>query len=162
MRRAGRAQASGRRSGETLFPERRPGFQGVEHEFAGCKSLLAVQTGSHHQSDVVIWQQRADAGNDQCRCQLPVRFRSCRDSAPASVLRCCRLREVARAISCSEVGTSTIQPFALGGVANATFIFCMPVSTVACGTGREKVISHPLDCRTRPCNLVELMPRVLE
>ena len=70
--------------------------------------------------------------------------------------------EVFRAVSFDEVGTSTIQSRALGGVANATFIFCLPGSTGACRTGWEKNISHQLDYRTRQCNLVELMPGVLE
>ena len=70
--------------------------------------------------------------------------------------------EVFRAISYEEINTSTIQSRAVGGVANATFIFCLPGSTGACRTGWGKIISHQLDYRTRPCNLVELMPRVLE
>ena len=70
--------------------------------------------------------------------------------------------EVFRAVSYEEIGTSTIQSRALAGVANATFIFCLPGSTGACRTGWGKIISHQLDYRTRPCNLVELMPRVLE
>jgi molybdenum cofactor biosynthesis protein B len=70
--------------------------------------------------------------------------------------------EVFRAISYEEINTSTIQSRALAGVANATFIFCLPGSTGACRTGWGKLISHQLDYRTRPCNLVELMPRVLD
>lgn len=70
--------------------------------------------------------------------------------------------EVFRTVSYEEIGTSTIQSRALAGVANATFIFCLPGSTGACRTGWEKIISQQLDYRTRPCNLVELMPRVLE
>lgn len=70
--------------------------------------------------------------------------------------------EVFRAVSYEEIGTSTIQSRALCGVANATFVFCLPGSTGACRTGWEKIISQQLDYRTRPCNLVELMPRVLE
>ena len=70
--------------------------------------------------------------------------------------------EVFRTVSHEEIGTSTIQSRALAGVANATFIFCLPGSTGACRTGWEKIISQQLDYRTRPCNLVELMPRVLE
>ncbi len=70
--------------------------------------------------------------------------------------------EMFRAISYEEIGTSTIQSRALAGVANATFIFCLPGSTGACRTGWESLIRHQLDYRTRPCNLVELMPRVLE
>jgi len=69
--------------------------------------------------------------------------------------------EVFRAVSYEEIGTSTIASRALSGVANATFVFCLPGSTGACRTGWGKIISHQLDYRTRPCNLVELMPRVL-
>jgi molybdenum cofactor biosynthesis protein B len=70
--------------------------------------------------------------------------------------------EVFRAVSFEEINTSTIQSRAVAGVANATFIFCLPGSTGACRTGWGRLISHQLDYRTRPCNLVELMPRVLE
>ena len=70
--------------------------------------------------------------------------------------------EIFRAVSYEEINTSTIQSRAVAGVANATFIFCLPGSTGACCTGWGKIISHQLDYRTRPCNLVELMPRVLE
>jgi molybdenum cofactor biosynthesis protein B len=70
--------------------------------------------------------------------------------------------ELFRAVSYEEINTSTIQSRAVAGVANATFIFCLPGSTGACRTGWGKLISHQLDYRTRPCNLVELMPRILE
>jgi molybdenum cofactor biosynthesis protein B len=70
--------------------------------------------------------------------------------------------EVFRAVSYEEIGTSTIASRAVSGVANATFVFCLPGSTGACRTAWGKIISHQLDFRTRPCNLVELMPRVLE
>jgi molybdenum cofactor biosynthesis protein B len=70
--------------------------------------------------------------------------------------------EMFRSVSWEEINTSTIQSRAVAGVANATFIFCLPGSTGACRTGWGKLISHQLDYRTRPCNLVELMPRVLE
>ena len=70
--------------------------------------------------------------------------------------------ELFRAVSYEEINTSTMQSRAVGGVANATFVFCLPGSTGACRTGWGKIISHQLDYRTRPCNLVELMPRVLE
>ncbi len=70
--------------------------------------------------------------------------------------------ELFRVVSYEEINTSTMQSRALAGVANATFIFCLPGSTGACRTGWGKLISHQLDYRTRPCNLVELMPRVLE
>ena len=70
--------------------------------------------------------------------------------------------EMFRVISYDIIGTSTLQSRTIAGVANGTFIFCLPGSSGACKDGWSKLISHQLDYRTRPCNLVELMPRVLE
>jgi molybdenum cofactor biosynthesis protein B len=70
--------------------------------------------------------------------------------------------EMFRNLSYEEIKTSTLQSRAVAGVANATFIFCLPGSTGACQTGWDKLIQQQLDYRTRPCNLVELMPRLLE
>lgn len=70
--------------------------------------------------------------------------------------------EVFRALSFDEIGASTIQSRAVAGVANGTYIFCLPGSSGACRTGWDKLIAPQLDYRTRPCNLVELMPRLLE
>ena len=70
--------------------------------------------------------------------------------------------EVFRAVSYEEINTSTIQSRAVAGVANGTFIFCLPGSSGACRTGWGKLIQQQLDYRVRPCNLVELMPRLLE
>lgn len=70
--------------------------------------------------------------------------------------------ELFRSISYQQIKTSTIQSRAIAGVANGTYIFCLPGSTGACATAWDELISHQLDYRTRPCNLVELMPRLLE
>jgi molybdenum cofactor biosynthesis protein B len=70
--------------------------------------------------------------------------------------------EVFRTISYDEIKTSTVQSRALAGVANGTYLFCLPGSSGACRTAWDKIISDQLDYRTRPCNLVELMPRLLE
>ncbi|PIE38763.1 MAG: molybdenum cofactor biosynthesis protein B [Gammaproteobacteria bacterium] len=70
--------------------------------------------------------------------------------------------ETFRAISYAEIGTSTLQSRALAGVANATYLFVLPGSSGACRTAWEKLIVHQLDSRTRPCNLVMLMPRLNE
>ena len=65
-------------------------------------------------------------------------------------------------VSYESVGLSTLQSRACGGVAKGTFIFCLPGSNGACKDGWDKVISHQLDSRHKPCNLVELMPRLME
>ena len=70
--------------------------------------------------------------------------------------------EIFRAISYEQIGTSTIQSRAIAGVINGTYIFCLPGSSGACATAWDELISKQLDYRTRPCNLVELMPRLLE
>jgi molybdenum cofactor biosynthesis protein B len=70
--------------------------------------------------------------------------------------------EMFRMISYEEIKTSTLQSRALAGVANATYVFCLPGSSGACRTAWDRLIVEQLDYRTRPCNLVELMPRLLE
>lgn len=70
--------------------------------------------------------------------------------------------EVFRALSYQEIGTSTVQSRAIAGVANGTYLFCLPGSSSACRTAWDRLIQDQLDYRTRPCNLVELMPRLRE
>ena len=70
--------------------------------------------------------------------------------------------EIFRTISYEEIGPSSLQSRCLAGVANATYIFCLPGSSNACATGWDKLIAPQLDFRTRPCNLAELMPRLKE
>lgn len=68
--------------------------------------------------------------------------------------------EVFRAVSLQEIGTSTIQSRAIGGIANGTLIFCLPGSTGACRTAWEQILKFQLDINNRPCNFVEIMPRL--
>ena len=70
--------------------------------------------------------------------------------------------ELFRMISYEQIGASSIQSRAMAGVSNGTYVFCLPGSTNACTTAWDKLIGPQLDYRTRPCNLVELMPRLLE
>ena len=70
--------------------------------------------------------------------------------------------EMFRVLSFEEIGTSTLQSRAFAGLANATFLFCLPGSTSACRTAWEKLIRAQLDSRTRPCNLANLRPRLRE
>lgn len=69
--------------------------------------------------------------------------------------------EIFRMISYQEIKTSTIQSRTLAGVANGTYIFCLPGSTGACQTGWS-IIKDQLDSRNRPCNLAQLIPRLRE
>jgi molybdenum cofactor biosynthesis protein B len=70
--------------------------------------------------------------------------------------------EMFRSISYADIRTSTLQSRALAGVANGTYVFCVPGSSGACATAWDTLIAAQLDLRTRPCNLVELMPRLRE
>ena len=70
--------------------------------------------------------------------------------------------EMFRMLSWEDIATSTLQSRCIAGVANATYVFCLPGSAGACALGWDRLICHQLDYRTRPCNLVELMPRLLE
>ncbi len=70
--------------------------------------------------------------------------------------------EIFRAISFDEIGTSALQSRAVAGVANRTFVFVVPGSSGACRTAFDRIIRDQLDYRTRPCNLVELRPRLDE
>ena len=81
--------------------------------------------------------------------------------APLLDKRIAGFGEMFRVLSYQTIGTSTLQSRALAGVANATYVFCLPGSSGACAEAWDQLISKQLDYRTRPCNLVELMPRLL-
>jgi len=70
--------------------------------------------------------------------------------------------ELFRTVSFEEIGTSTVQSRAVGGLANGTFIFCLPGSSGACRTAWDQILQPQLDHRTRPCNFAQLIPRLLE
>ena len=70
--------------------------------------------------------------------------------------------ELFRMLSYQKIGTSTIQSRAIGGVAGGTYLFALPGSTGACKDAWDDILVWQLDSRHRPCNLVELMPRLRE
>ncbi|MEB3274132.1 MAG: molybdenum cofactor biosynthesis protein B [Prochlorothrix sp.] len=70
--------------------------------------------------------------------------------------------ELFRWLSYAEIQTATLQSRALGGVANGTYIFCLPGSSGACRLGWTQIIAPQLDPAQAPCNLVTLLPRLLE
>src|SRR5829696_3842864 len=65
-------------------------------------------------------------------------------------------------VSHAKIGTSAIQTRATAGVAGATYIFCLPGSPGACRDAWDEILMHQLDYRYRPCNFVEIMPRLDE
>jgi molybdopterin adenylyltransferase len=70
--------------------------------------------------------------------------------------------ELFRWLSYAKIGTSTIQSRATGGVAGGTYLFALPGSPGACRDAWQDILVHQLDNRFRPCNFVELMPRLQE
>ncbi|MBX3706457.1 MAG: molybdenum cofactor biosynthesis protein B [Pseudomonadales bacterium] len=90
-----------------------------------------------------------------------------RDSTPEALLplfdkTILGFGELFRQVSYDEIGPSTIQSRAVGGLANATLIFALPGSGNAVRTGWEKILRQQLDVNFRPCNFVELLPRLRE
>jgi molybdenum cofactor biosynthesis protein B len=70
--------------------------------------------------------------------------------------------ELFRHLSYAKIGTSTIQSRATSGVSRGTYLFALPGSTSACREAWDDIIVWQLDSRHKPCNLVELMPRLME
>lgn len=70
--------------------------------------------------------------------------------------------ELFRQLSYAKIGTSTMQSRATGGVAHGTYLFALPGSPGACRDAWDDILRWQLDSRHRPCNLVELMPRLME
>ena len=70
--------------------------------------------------------------------------------------------EIFRWVSFQKIGTSTMQSRATAGVARGTYLFAVPGSTGACRDAWDEILVHQLDFRYRPCNFVEIMPRLRE
>lgn len=70
--------------------------------------------------------------------------------------------ELFRHLSYHVIKTSTVQSRAVAGVANGTFIFSLPGSSGACRTGWDDILHEQLDARHKPCNFIDLIPRLLE
>lgn len=145
---------------------------------SGDYLVAALQQEGHHLAERAIlrddrYQLRAlvsrwiaDADVDGILASGGTGFTG-RDSTPEALLPLLDKEmpgfgELFRAISFEEIGTSSLQSRAFAGLANGTFLFCLPGSTSACRTGWEKIIRAQLDARTRPCNLATLRPRLKE
>ena len=70
--------------------------------------------------------------------------------------------ELFRQISFNKIGTSSIQSRAVAALINKTYVFCLPGSTGACKDGWDEILKYQLDIRHKPCNFVEIMPRLNE
>ena len=70
--------------------------------------------------------------------------------------------ELFRQVSFKKIGTSAIQSRAVAALINSTYVFCLPGSTGACKDGWDEILQYQLDIRHKPCNFVEIMPRLNE
>ena len=70
--------------------------------------------------------------------------------------------ELFRQVSFKKIGTSAIQSRAVAALINSTYVFCLPGSTGACRDGWDEILQYQLDIRHKPCNFVEIMPRLNE
>tara|TARA_B100001540_G_C15695000_1_gene591071 strand:- start:509 stop:1036 length:528 start_codon:yes stop_codon:yes gene_type:complete len=90
-----------------------------------------------------------------------------RDSTPEAVISLSSkiiegFGELFRQISYNKIGTSTIQSRAIAGIINNTYIFSLPGSPNACKDGWDHILKYQLDIRHKPCNFIEIMPRIKE
>ena len=90
-----------------------------------------------------------------------------RDSTPEAVINLSEkiidgFGELFRQISFDKIGTSTIQSRAIAGLVNHTYIFSLPGSPSACEDGWDQILQYQLDIRHKPCNFIEIMPRLKE
>ncbi len=126
----------------------------------------AVVRDDRYQLRAIVARWIADAGVDGVLVSGGTGFTG-RDSTPEALLPLLDkpmpgFGELFRAVSFEEIGTASLQSRAFAGLANRTFVFCLPGSTSACRTGWERIIRAQLDARTRPCNLATLRPRLKE
>ena len=90
-----------------------------------------------------------------------------RDTTPEAVMKIADktiegFGELFRKVSFTKIGTSAIQSRALAALINTTYVFCLPGSKGACKDGWDEILQYQLDIRHRPCNFVEIMPRLSE
>jgi len=90
-----------------------------------------------------------------------------RDSTPEVILELAEkiidgFGELFRQLSYKTIGTSTIQSRAIGAVINHTYVFALPGSPSACKDGWDNILRYQLDIRHKPCNFIEIMPRLNE
>lgn len=150
----------------------------AENDSSGDYLVWALEAEGHHlharallpddryQLRALVSQWIADADVDGILVTGGTGFTG-RDSTPEALLPLLDKQmpgfgELFRAISVEEIGTSSLQSRAFAGLANGTFLFCLPGSTSACRTAWEKILRAQLDSRTKPCNLATLKPRLKE
>jgi molybdopterin adenylyltransferase len=150
----------------------------IADDKSGATLVQRIEVAGHLLADRAIVQDDVEAIRDQMRAWIAdpavdviistggTGFTG-RDVTPEAVeplfeKRMDGFSTVFHLVSHAKIGSSTVQSRATAGVANATFIFCLPGSPGACRDAWDEILVHQLDYRYRPCNFVELMPRLDE
>jgi molybdenum cofactor biosynthesis protein B len=146
------------RSGDTLADR-----------LTGAGHTLAARTIVKDDADAIVAQLRQWIDDPEIDAVLATGGTGVtgRDVTPEALLQVSEKEipgfgELFRWISFQKIGTSTIQSRATAGVAKGTYLFALPGSPGACRDAWDEILVHQLDIRFRPCNFVELMPRLQE
>ncbi|MGF7147691.1 molybdenum cofactor biosynthesis protein B [Sphingomonas zeicaulis] len=131
--------------------------------------ILAARAILRDDADLIVEQLRGWIADPQVDCVITTGGTGVtgRDVTPEALMRVADKEipgfgELFRWLSFQKIGTSTIQSRATACVATGTYIFALPGSTGAVKDGWDGILASQLDIRHRPCNFVELMPRLLE
>ena len=146
------------RSGDTLV-----------ERLTAAGHILADRTIVRDDTDLIVARLHAWIEDDQVDCVISTGGTGVtgRDVTPEAFARVWDkpiegFGELFRWLSFQTIGTSTVQSRACAGVARGTYLFALPGSTGAVKDGWDGILSSQLDSRHRPCNFVELMPRLME
>ncbi|AHE53939.1 molybdenum cofactor biosynthesis protein B [Sphingomonas sanxanigenens] len=146
------------RSGETLVQRLTDGGH-----------ILAARAILRDDADLIVEQLRGWIADPEVDCVITTGGTGVtgRDVTPEALMRVADKEipgfgELFRWLSFQKIGTSTIQSRATACVAAGTYIFALPGSTGAVKDGWDGILASQLDIRHKPCNFVELMPRLLE
>ena len=146
------------RSGDTLV-----------ERLTGAGHLLADRDVVRDDTDRIVERLTGWIDDDQVDCVITTGGTGVtgRDVTPEAIERVAEkmipgFGELFRWLSYAKIGTSTIQSRACAGVARGTYLFALPGSTGAVKDGWDGILASQLDSRHRPCNFVELMPRLME
>jgi len=150
----------------------------LETDKSGDALVALIEADGHRAADRLILKDDADAIAAQLQVWISDPNIDCvittggtgvtgRDVTPEAFDRVLEKKidgfgEMFRWLSVQTIGTSALQSRAVGGVASGTYMFALPGSTGAVKDGWTKILRFQLDNRHRPCNLVELMPRLQE
>ena len=135
----------------------------------GAGHILAARTIVQDDASLIEAQLRSWIGDPAIDCVITTGGTGItgRDVTPEAFDRVLEKQiegfgELFRMLSYQKIGTSTIQSRAIGGVASGTYLFALPGSPGGVKDGWDDILLYQLDSRHRPCNLVELMPRLQE